>query len=116
MLRYSQDIYTEKALMWPHDSTTRSRGPVSREPTHTVAARERSRGEAVSVTVLYPGTDLRRVFVDCVDRYRNQDWIIENKPTYPCVFVHKGEERHMSCECQREWGKFLIHVVLVLLR
>ena len=58
------------------------------------------RGDAVSVVVLSAGTDLRRVFLDCVDSHRSQGWVIENEPTYPCVFAHKQAERRMLTLCQ----------------
>jgi hypothetical protein len=57
-------------------------------------------GAAVSVAALDPGTDLRRVFLDCVDSHRSQGWVIEHEPTYPCVFAHKDEVRRMVTICQ----------------
>src|SRR4051812_14599546 len=57
-------------------------------------------GGTVSVAMLYPGTDLRQVFLECVNRHRVQGWVIENEPTHPCVFLHKDGVRRMLTICQ----------------
>src|ERR1700761_4840034 len=57
-------------------------------------------GPSVKIQALTPGTDLRRAFLEAVDQYRSQGWLIENDPTYPCVFARTQQTRHMLTICQ----------------
>ena len=52
-------------------------------------------GSPLSINLLPPGSDLQRAFVRAVNEHRAQGWVVENEPTYPCVFVRQGEERRM---------------------
>jgi hypothetical protein len=52
-------------------------------------------GEIVSVERLPPGTNLEETFLSTVHHHRADGWIIENDPTYPCVFIHNATERRM---------------------
>jgi hypothetical protein len=56
-------------------------------------------GEIVSVERLPPGTNLEQSFLNTVHHHRSEGWIIENDPTYPCVFAHKNDERRMLTIC-----------------
>src|SRR4051812_44474553 len=57
-------------------------------------------GDVVSTTVLEPGTDLRRAFLNALESYALEGWIRENEPTYPCVFMHRSGERRVLTICQ----------------
>ena len=53
----------------------------------------------MSVERLPPGTNLEENFLNTVHHHRCEGWIIENDPTYPCVFAHKNNERRMLTIC-----------------
>jgi hypothetical protein len=57
-------------------------------------------GSVVSTTVLNPGADSRRAFIDILDGHRAEGWILENEPTYPCVFMRRHGQRRMLTLCQ----------------
>jgi hypothetical protein len=54
----------------------------------------------VSTAVLGPRADSKRAFVDILDGHRAEGWILENEPTYPCVFMRRDDERQMLTLCQ----------------
>ena len=57
-------------------------------------------GAVVSTTVLAAGSDVRRAFLDALERHREDGWTPENEPTYPCVFLHRDQEQRMLTLCQ----------------
>jgi len=61
-------------------------------------------GSVVSTTALNPGADSRQAFIDILDGHRAEGWILENEPTYPCVFMHRHDERRMLTLCQVDPG------------
>jgi hypothetical protein len=52
-------------------------------------------GAPLSIELLAPGRDIRAAFLSTVSAHRTQGWSVENEPDYPCVFVHKEDERRM---------------------
>jgi len=52
-------------------------------------------GSPLAVDLLPPGSDLQGAFLRAVAEHRARGWVIENDPTYPCVFMRRGEERRM---------------------
>jgi hypothetical protein len=52
-------------------------------------------GEIVSVERLPPGTNIEKTFINTVQHHCSEGWIIENDPSYPCVFARKSGERRM---------------------
>jgi len=52
-------------------------------------------GDLLSIQQLPPGTDLYRALLNTLDELRGGGWLIENEPTYPCVFANRGAERRM---------------------
>lgn len=57
-------------------------------------------GSVVSTTVLAPGLDLLEGFLEAVESHRADGWVLENEPTYPCVFLRRRQERRMLTLCQ----------------
>lgn len=57
-------------------------------------------GPVLSKTVLVPRADLRRTFLDALQTHQCEGWILENEPTYPCVFMRRHDERRMLTLCQ----------------